>query len=362
MIKIQRWRPWTALPPSLGRTSVSKTQNHNHNHNLEDFIPCNDLLKSNVGTRFGEMSSPNNSTYPIDNNNSQQSLEQYQQQLHHPPHHHHHPNLNASFPNNKANNHNSNNNIEATRTLTDDYTDHYSVKWKNPPCYQRPSSSTSPPPPITTEQSHQYQQQQQYQQHPQISQGQYPQQQHIQGQPFQQPQQQQLDQTPQQAHAQPQQLLQPPKQLRQKAKQKAKKNSDSATGHVEFSNSEFDSMGDNPSRRRRTKGISDGDLKCSNCGVLETSLWRYNMDGSVVCNPCGLYQRRNKMPRPHVKLSKRRKSFVRKSANKDGAKVSVKDFTRQSFTHTNNKKSNSGSPAIYSSSNSHPDLIEHESE
>ena len=38
-------------------------------------------------------------------------------------------------------------------------------------------------------------------------------------------------------------------------------------------------------------------LKCSNCGVDSTPLWRKDHEGKRLCNPCGLYFKRHKVPR-----------------------------------------------------------------
>ncbi|KPM05034.1 transcription factor GATA-5-like protein [Sarcoptes scabiei] len=41
-------------------------------------------------------------------------------------------------------------------------------------------------------------------------------------------------------------------------------------------------------------------LKCSNCDVTNTSLWRRNNNGDPVCNACGLYFKLHNAPRPLI--------------------------------------------------------------
>jgi len=66
--------------------------------------------------------------------------------------------------------------------------------------------------------------------------------------------------------------------------------------------------------KQRTAGPAQriaSDTKCTNCQATETSLWRKNDDGRVVCNACGLYFKLHGKERPPTmrknKVARRRR-------------------------------------------------------
>ncbi|EGT31390.1 hypothetical protein CAEBREN_19880 [Caenorhabditis brenneri] len=45
-------------------------------------------------------------------------------------------------------------------------------------------------------------------------------------------------------------------------------------------------------------------LKCSNCRTDRTTLWRKRLNtGEILCNPCGLYERLHRTPRPFAMIA-----------------------------------------------------------
>ena len=61
-----------------------------------------------------------------------------------------------------------------------------------------------------------------------------------------------------------------------------------------------------------------GDVSCTNCGTQTTSLWRRSIDGTSMCNACGLYLKLHGMPRPLTM-----KTDVIKRRNRNGSSAST---------------------------------------
>ncbi|GMR58572.1 hypothetical protein PMAYCL1PPCAC_28767, partial [Pristionchus mayeri] len=51
-------------------------------------------------------------------------------------------------------------------------------------------------------------------------------------------------------------------------------------------------------KRKRKAPRVHADSVCSNCGTLETSLWRRTKEGEVECNSCALYFKKRGIKRP----------------------------------------------------------------
>ena len=44
--------------------------------------------------------------------------------------------------------------------------------------------------------------------------------------------------------------------------------------------------------------VKTRDVQCTNCGVTQSSEWRRNVRGEIVCNACGLYYKLHLKDRP----------------------------------------------------------------